>query len=29
MYYAVSDVSQLQPVFDAIYSAITGMRIAR
>ena len=29
MYYAVSDVSQLQPVFDAIYSTITSMRIAR
>jgi hypothetical protein len=29
MYYPVSDVAQLQPVFDAIYSIITSMRIAR
>jgi Flp pilus assembly protein TadG len=29
MYYPVSDVAQLQPVFDTIYSIITSMRIAR
>ena len=29
MYYSVNNVAQLQPVFDAIYSTITNMRIAR